>query len=792
MIILSILFIFKTIYFLHFTQVAHSTFLVGTVTVLISLFLSFFIAGLAKKRWKLYLGIFYTIFSAIVFADTMYFSYFNMLPSVKMLAMTTMLGDVTGSLLSLINFKSLLPLLDLPLFYLYLIFSKKDIFSKKGKLLIALAAGLLVSGLFFAFTFKSSLNTLYFQEFYSYHVYDIYKTKFAKKVQIEKKNPYSQKDIDFLKERTAFKEGNLTGLAKGKNLIVVQVEALQNFVIGLEYNGQEITPNLNKLIKDQASIYYSDYYQLLGRGNTSDAEFVSNNSLHPSMESPTYSQYADNTFYGLPRVLRDAGYSAWAFHGYEKDFWNRNYAYIGQGFERFLSEEDYQIGDVIELGLADQDFYQQSMTYLKDLQAKDKPFYAFMVSLSSHNPFSLPEKYKEIDLLEDHKDTILGDYLNSIHYADKALGQFIEDLKEEGLYDQSLLAIYGDHFAIPNSSKEIIDMMNDFFGKKYNYDLIMNVPLIINCPGADLGYTEEKLGSQIDFMPTILNLLGVENKKGLMFGVDLNNYEGYNNVKAQTIMRKGSFIDKDTIFIVSATELFDDFKAEKRPDYQNTDIYQYRDIYDQVIYEINFSNYILANDLIKNLVQGKDLFASIEDQKKSDLSQLTIVKSKDNSLDDIKTLADSNKYIGVNFSYNLNRDRLVLDDKDQSLMEYLYYWLSSNENVVLAFNTDEEDHEIYRNLRFEIPQAKANHLLIIPSFDKYYFAQSNGFENIIIDLRGQSVKDSDLKDFISAHQLYGLIVDQRNFNINLLEDLYNKGILVFYETNGSYKILDEY
>src|SRR5690606_30397750 len=102
-------------------------------------------------------------------------------------------------------------------------------------------------------------------------------------------------------------------------------------------NGQEVTPNLNKLIMDKSSIYYDNYYQLLGRGNTSDAEFVTHNSLYPSMEEPTYTQYEKNTFYGLPWLLRDNNYTCWAFHGYKKDYWNRANAYVNQGFQRFIS-----------------------------------------------------------------------------------------------------------------------------------------------------------------------------------------------------------------------------------------------------------------------------------------------------------------------------------------------------------------------------------------------------------------------------------------------------------------------
>ncbi len=145
------------------------------------------------------------------------------------------------------------------------------------------------------------------------------------------------------------------------------MEALQKFPLNRFYNEQELTPNLNKLIEDKSTIYFNNYYQQIGRGNTADAEFVSNNSLYPSMDEPTYSQYEENTFHGLPWVLRDNGYRSWVFHGYKKEFWNRERAYPNQGFERFISEEDYNLEETIGFGITDEEFFKQSMDYLKEM-----------------------------------------------------------------------------------------------------------------------------------------------------------------------------------------------------------------------------------------------------------------------------------------------------------------------------------------------------------------------------------------------------------------------------------------
>ena len=379
---------------------------------------------------------------------------------------------------------------------------------------------------------KELLGPVSNQEFFSYHIKDI-KSALIGDDKAEGTGLIIQEDLEQLSKENKQIKGEYTGLGKGKNLIVIQVEALQNFVIDLVYEGQEITPNLNRLIRESGSFYFDNYYQHIGRGNTSDAEFVTNNSLYPAYDYPTYEEYADNTFYGLPWILRDNKYTAWVFHGYKKEFWNREKAYVNLGFERFISEEDYEFTEKesIGFGIIDEVFFSQTLDYIKELDNVDEnPFYAFIITLTSHTPFNMPGHLQTIKLREEHINTMLGNYLQAIHYADKALGEFLEGLRREGYYDNSVVAIYGDHFAIFGSEKRDRDIMSDLLNKPYNLGDIMNVPLIIHIPGLEDNKTISKIGSQLDFLPTILNIMGYENQKGIMFGKDLLNYEGDNFV----------------------------------------------------------------------------------------------------------------------------------------------------------------------------------------------------------------------------------------------------------------------
>ncbi len=767
----------------------HKPLLVFLFTLGVALTFIGLISTLSEKRKNYYLAFFYTIISVIMFMDVVYYSYFNLLPSVEMISMMKMLPDVQNSVKSLISLRVSVFVLDLPLVYFYL-FKKSNIefFTKKQKLYFSgsMLAILVLSSLIL--NSNNLTNTLKYQEFFSYHINDIaefFKDEEASAYQ-SGIDPFTDEDIDTLKSRAQSLEGPLTGIGKDKNLIVIQVEALQKFVINLSYNDQIITPNLNKLIKDSSSIYYDNYFQLLGRGNTSDAEFVSNNSLYPSMESPTYTQYEKNTFYGLPWVLRENGYTSWAFHGYEKDFWNRNNAYINQGFERFISQDDYEVGDIIELGLTDGDFFDQSMEYLKELDEKDNPFYAFMVTLSSHNPFTMPEEYKELEILPEHKNTILGDYFQSIHYADKTIGKFIEDLKAEGIYENSIIALYGDHFAIPNHNKSDVDLMSDFLGKKYYFDDIMNIPLIIHIPNSDVGYTNSKVGSQLDFFPTILNIMGYENQKGLVFGVDLENYKGSNIVKPQTIMRKGSFIDENVIFTIANTELFEDSIIRNRKTGKELELNEYRQTYEEVIRELNLGEYVLRKNIVDKVLNA-DLEKE-DETKKVHVNDFFIQKLKENNIDELDRVYTSGKRLmTMGISYDIYK-QIVLLDNDGTLIEELKNWTEENPDAKLLLRIRDMNDEFLNQLRYELPCSKCDHIIEIDSFDKYYFVKSYGYENIMLNITNADYTEDELIDFLKAHSTYGIILTPEKITGKFKDEVSNLNTHLYIELNNSIQI----
>ena len=771
-----ILLFFKTYLFLDTTKVIYNKWSVYITTMLfISLIYSLIYFGREKNdKSKNRKGLIaYTLISTVLLIDVLHHTYFNALPSVKMLSQVGQVGAVLDSVRYIFTFRNILMIIDIPfLIAAYIIGRKKTSYTsyytdyqvekpnyiKWG--IPALALILTLGNL--AYLGKTDkLGSVSNQELFTYHATDIAKS--IKGEEAQAIDQVTQEEIiSEIKERGRLKEGKHTGIGKDKNLIVIQVEALQNFVINRDYEGQTITPNLNELIKDKSSLYFDNYYQLIGRGNTSDAEFTTNNGLYPSMKEPSYTQWEKNTFYGLPKALKDQGYTPWAFHGFEKDFWNRNKAYKNQGYEKFISQEDFEIKEEIGFGLTDKDFFDQSMESLKELDKAENPFYAFMVTLTSHNPFEMPEKYHKIKLKKEHKKTLLGNYLQSIHYTDEALGEFIQALKDEGLYEDTVIAIYGDHFAISSVQEDNRKLMTDYMDKPYDLDEMMKIPLIINVPGQDINETISRNGSQMDFYPTIMNIMGYDNEKGLVFGKDILNYEGENLIAPQTYAIKGSFI-KDDIF----------FRMSRDGDFRNSTVYNidtreelkaedFRKEYERIIAEINVSDYIMENNLLKDIITGNTVDLPQKAERQDTLPELVVdAKSTIKDLEKLK-------------KKGIKAARITLDLEEKPVSEYdelalfgkekftiLADWLKENPDFYVLARVENEE-----NVRKIFNDIGVKHKEIVPQVvaeisDISFYQSMNGRKfQVLLDTR-QEMKDEVIMDIINRYNIEYVAMEER-------------------------------
>lgn len=790
----AILLILKIILFMNITNVEHNRLLVLLTSILISLlfFTLIYFSNLKKKRvWGFSL---YIILSSIMFVDVMYYSYFNCLPSIRMIKQFNQLGAVGDSIKALLDIKNLMFILDIPLLLIY--FKKNpniEEYKTNNKYIrfgVPTGIGLILLLVLSLLNSNGLMTPISNQELYTYHIKDIKNSLFGEEI-AEGSSTFTKEDLEELIEPAKLEKGKYTGIGKDKNLIVIQVEALQNFVINRFYENQEITPNLNRLIKEKGSLYFDNYYQQIGRGNTSDAEFVTNNSLYPSMEDPTYNQYEQNTFYGLPWILRDNGYTSWVFHGYEKDFWNRNNAYVNQGFQRFLSEEDFDVVEKIGFGITDEEFYKQSMDYLKELDSiDDNPFHAFIISLTSHTPFNIPKEYQYLDIKEEHEGTILGDYLQAIHYADKALGQFFEDLRKEGFYDNSVIALYGDHFAITGFNPSGVELMSDFLNINYDVNEMFRVPLVIHVPGEEINETISEIGSQLDFLPTILNIMGYENEKGIMFGKDLLNHEGENFVAAQTYVLKGSFIDDDTLFYMSNDGLFKNSKALDRKTREPLDVEEYRNQYENIIAEINKSDYILKNDLIKTLVENHGQVELTYSRSKNIPNDEHIVECYTNPLEELRdNYKKGSRLLAVKVHWSKDGNVLL---KGGNSIENLANWMKEHEKAYTILRTEEEDESIFLKIKEDYPKLKDRFIVEMANFKEYTKLTNKAYKNILLNVSKSQYSGEEIVEFLKRNPLTGVIMDEKSANPSLIEELHEIDIPVYLDGVDETVDIEEY
>ncbi|MGE5629689.1 MAG: LTA synthase family protein [Caulobacteraceae bacterium] len=597
--ILMLVFTFSKIILLYFLTSLPQYIVFASLRTLAALMFIYVLLNffLFRRSFPLRL-LFHELFTLIVVADLLYYRFFEVLPSVNDLILINVVPSILNSIEFLFKQSYLLLFVDLIILPLHKYILFKPVEAEPVKLKAAAIFAFLIGMSLFtdaAMSKYESSGQIYNNcGIIHYHADQI--KKLVEKTSYTEESEKKQFDTNEQQLKKA-SEAKYFGIAEGRNVIVIQVEALQDFVINRIYNGQELTPNLNSLIKKD-TIYFNHYYQQLGKGNTSDAEFVSQNSMYPSMDIPAYRKYENNKFMGMPMILRNKGYVTKAFHGYKAEFWNRVNMYPMMGFDYFVSMNDFRPDEKIGWGISDKAFFKKSAEILSTTK---QPFYAFNVTLTSHHPYVLPDKYKKIELYDEHYTTLLGRYLQVINYTDEAIGLYIQELKKYGLYENSIIAIYGDHGALSCSDPLNKRLMTGLLGYEYNFDESLNVPLLIHIPGSGIRETNTIAGGQLDFLPTMLNLLGIKENRVKLFGQDLNNAEsGF--VASQTKMEKGSFIDDEKIFVMSSDGIFEHSKAWDLKTRLPIDLELCRDGYEKAVSDINESEYILSNNLIEKFI----------------------------------------------------------------------------------------------------------------------------------------------------------------------------------------------
>lgn len=502
-------------------------------------------------------------FSVLIVTDLLHMRFYSDLFTLHNLGLSGQVDDVSDSVFALLSPLDALYFADIPLFFVYyLLAARIRAVGVFGALSLRRAAAscavLAVSlGLFAVMIYgydrrmPNALAAMWDRPAVccnvgamAYHLADarnVLRESFGREKLSEDAIAAAEEEFTAFHAKLAQPYQAAFGIARGKNLIMIQAESLQSFAVGLRVNGLEVTPNLNRFAREAS--FAGDLYVQTGLGNSADAEFLANAGLYPARSGVAYVRFADRSYDALPRLLRAHGYAALAMHGDRAGFWNRAHMYPALGFEKFVSKKDFEVDEAFGLGLSDGSFFRQSLSML---EAQERPFYAFLVTLSSHYPFGFPELLKAaaFEQGDEAEGAVLRSYLVAIHYFDREFGKFIDGLKRGGLYDESVIIVYGDHAAIPKwDAASLFKLLGKTVDGERSWRSVNTVPLMIHVPGgAKLPYVPGRALGQIDIPASAASLLGVEFSSGLG-----RNIFAPEPASAPVIFRSGGYVSGGTL-----------------------------------------------------------------------------------------------------------------------------------------------------------------------------------------------------------------------------------------------------
>ena len=518
-----------------------------------------------KKRY-VYLLVWAIIFTAICTINSAYYTFYTSFASVSMLSLTQYIGEVGDAVVeNVLQIKDLVYIFPLIFFiYYYHRLSKKNqykIYTKDKR--IKKFKKTIITGAIILALFIVSLSSLEISRFvkqwnreyivmrfgiYMYQGNDIVASIQPKISAMFGYDDAKKEFTEYYADRPDKQDytNKYTNIFEGRNVIVIHAESMQGIALNRTFNGEEVTPNLNKLIKE--GLYFNNFYSQVSVGTSSDTELTFNTSLMPTQSGTAFVSYFDRTYIATPSLMKEKGYYTFSMHANNADFWNRRAMHESLGYDKFYSKETYDVDNenVIGLGLSDKEFFAQSVEKIKKISEEHDKYYGLLITLTNHTPFSDTDKYggfavtmKTTITNEDGtteeieapylEGTKLGNYFKSVHYADEALGEFFNEMDEAGLLDNTVVVLYGDHDArLPRSEFNLMynydpatDDIKDEEDPTYvdydsfDYELDRKVPFLIwTKDGKVKGEIDYTMG-MYDAMPTLGNMLGFYNKYAL-------------------------------------------------------------------------------------------------------------------------------------------------------------------------------------------------------------------------------------------------------------------------------------
>ncbi|MEK9198669.1 LTA synthase family protein [Lysinibacillus halotolerans] len=552
----------------------------------------------AKVRHR-YLITVSVLLAIVLFANVAFYRFYNDFITLAVLFQTSNFGDLGTSVTEIINWYDIFYFTDVVVLILAIKFLPKlqettPIRKEIRRAYFVLAVAMVFLNLGLAETERPQLLTRAFDRellvknigTYNYHLYDIYvQSKSSAQRALADGSELVEVDNYVQANQSAINE-EMFGKYKGRNVIFVQLESLQNFVINNTMNGEVVTPFLNSLTQDKDTYYFSDFYHQTGLGKTSDSEFIVENSLFGLGSGAVFFTHGGNTYNSMSEKLNENGYFTSVMHSNNASFWNRDVIYQSLDIQKFYDVDSYDVTDEnsVNWGLKDIPFFEQSVDMMTEME---QPFATRMITLTNHYPFTLTEEDIMIPEYNSNSGT-LNRYFQTVRYLDESIKIFFEELKEAGLYDNSIIVMYGDHYGISENHNKA---MAQYLGKEeitaYDSALLQSVPLFIHIPGSNDGQVIDKTSGQIDIRPTILHLLGIDTSNDMQLGDDMFSEEHEDFV----IFRDGRFVTDQLVY---AGEVCYD-----RGTGEEIEIDACQPYIDRALIELEYSDQIINGDLLR-------------------------------------------------------------------------------------------------------------------------------------------------------------------------------------------------
>ena len=596
------------------------------------------------KRQFTYFFAWIIIFNTINIISSIYYTFYEAFPSVSLIASITQVGDVADSVINELRFVDFIYILfPFIFFYIHKVLSKRNYYNylnkiEKGKKMFAgtILAGVILlactlvtlTGTDYSRIIKQ-WNREYIVERFGIIFYqgnDIVQCLYPKINSLFGYDEAVRKYKEFYTERHAVEkqDNEYTDILKDMNVIFVHMESMQEFLMDLEFNGQAVTPTVRKIASE--GMFFPHFYPQISVGTSSDTEFTLNTSLMPANSGTVFVSYYNRDYISIPKLLKEQNYYTLSMHGNKPDMWNRSKMHPNLGYDDMYFQSTFNVTEenTVGLGISDYAFFEQAMPILRKIENEHEHYMGTIITLSNHSPFNDLEKYGDFDLSykrtvtnpetgevteevdEYLNDTKMGNYIKSAHYADLALGTFIDYINNDELFNNTLFVFYGDHEAklgrkefnyLYNYDVNTGTLKEEGDEGYYNYDyyaaeLDKNTPLIFWTKNAKI---RKKINKEVtyymgmyDILPTLGNMMGFSSYYAL--GHDIFDIKDDNII----IFPNGNFLTSKVLYNNSTGlylplgtgELESNYIEENKEYTENC---------------LDVSNSIVVHDLIKNV-----------------------------------------------------------------------------------------------------------------------------------------------------------------------------------------------